>query len=1024
MVIEKHIRPKFSAKQAEAFAEQLYGLKGAARQLPSERDQNFYLQSESDAEFVLKIAGATEKLEVLDFQNQAMRHLATSEPAIRCPKVCPTQSGKLIATVQGEQDAVHLVRLLTYLPGVPLARVNPHAQELLQELGCFLGRMDLALANFSHPAVHRAFYWDLKNAPAIINRYKGRIQPARQRALVDHFLDQFNRYVWPQLPSLRTSVIHNDGNDYNIIVNGSGSWKPKSLGIIDFGDMVHTCTVFELAVALVYVMLGKPDPLAAAAPVVQGYHSVNPLDEQELEVLFTLICARACMSVTIAAQQKQNEPGNEYLKITEAAAWSLLHRLKDVHPRLAHYTFRHACDLPPCPQSKTVVNWLKNNQHKLAGVVPVELKADPLVVFDLSVGSNEWGTWVDPSDTETFSKLIFAKVQAAGAMVGIGRYDEARLLYRGPQFKSAGNETQERRTIHLGLDLFMEAGTPVCAPLAGKIHSLQNNAAPQDYGPTVIVEHQIPDSRLQFFTLYGHLSADSLEGWQPGMPVKKGGAIGRIGEASENGGWPPHLHFQLIIDLLGNEGDFPGVALPGEREIWLSLCPDPNLLLGIPAQAFPQPEMEKAKILQARKQSIGPSLSLSYQRPLQIVRGFLQYLYDETGRAYLDAVNNVAHVGHCHPRVVEALQRQVAVLNTNTRYLHEKLVRYARRLCAMLPEPLNVCFLVCSGSEANELALRLARTHTQARDVIVVDGAYHGNTQALIEISPYKFDGPGGSGAPPYVHKVAMPDGYRGKFKSSDAVAGGNYANEVREKIEQIQKAGKNVAAFICESLLGCGGQIVLPANYLKNAFAHVRTAGGVCIADEVQVGFGRVGSHFWGFETQGVVPDIVTLGKPIGNGHPLAAVVTTAEIAASFATGMEYFNTFGGNPVSCAVGMAVLDVIAEKRLQENALTVGNYLKSRLAQLQANFPLVGDVRGLGLFLGIELVLNRDTLEPAPEQATYIVERMKDHGILISTDGPLHNVLKIKPPLVFNQSNADFFVQTLAKILEEDFVRLG
>ncbi|GAB4459781.1 MAG: hypothetical protein Kow0031_39620 [Anaerolineae bacterium] len=417
-------------------------------------------------------------------------------------------------------------------------------------------------------------------------------------------------------------------------------------------------------------------------------------------------------------------------------------------------------------------------------------------------------------------------------------------------------------------------------------------------------------------------------------------------------------------------------------------------------------------------------MSISYRRHLKIVRGYRQFLYDDEGRAYLDAVNNVPHVGHNHPRVVRAGQRQMAVLNTNTRYLHDNLVRYAERLTATMPEPLRVCFFVCSGSEANDLALRLARTHTGRRDVVILEGAYHGNLTSLIEISPYKYDGPGGPGRPAHVQEALMPEPYRGPYKLDDPQVGKKYAGHVRQAIEQIEAQGRGVAAFVAESLLGCGGQVVLPPGYLPAAYAHVRAAGGVCIADEVQVGFGRVGTHFWGFETQGVTPDIVTLGKPIGNGHPLAAVITTPEIAASFNNGMEYFNTFGGNPVSCAIGMAVLDVVEQEGLQANALRVGNRLLAGLRQLQPKYPLIGDVRGLGLYIGVELVRNRDSLEPAAEEASYIANRMRDHGILISTDGPLHNVLKMKPPLVFTETDADRLVAALDRILQEDAVQVG
>jgi 4-aminobutyrate aminotransferase-like enzyme len=384
-------------------------------------------------------------------------------------------------------------------------------------------------------------------------------------------------------------------------------------------------------------------------------------------------------------------------------------------------------------------------------------------------------------------------------------------------------------------------------------------------------------------------------------------------------------------------------------------------------------------------------------------------------------VNNVAHVGHCHPRVVAALSDQACVLNTNTRYLHENLVRYAQRLCATLPEPLRVCYFVNSGSEANDLALRLARTHTGREGVVVVDGAYHGNLTSLIGISPYKFAGPGGSGAPGYVRVVPMPDDYRGMYRRGDPLVGERYAGQVYQALREAGRIPGGIAAFMCESILSCGGQIELPAGYLPECYRHTRAAGGVCIADEVQVGFGRTGSHFWAFQAQDVIPDIVTMGKPIGNGHPLGAVVTTSRISASFDNGMEYFNTYGGNPVSCAVGLAVLDVIVEERLQEKALTVGNRLKDGLRRLMPRHQILGDVRGRGLFLGVELVKDRLTLDPAGVEATYVVERMRENGMLVSIDGPLHNVLKIKPPLALTEHDADQFVSVLDKILSEDFI---
>jgi len=538
----------------------------------------------------------------------------------------------------------------------------------------------------------------------------------------------------------------------------------------------------------------------------------------------------------------------------------------------------------------------------------------------------------------------------------------------------------------------------------------------------VILEHEIPVTSQKFYTLYGGLSKKSLVGLFSGKKIKKGDIIGYTGNSNENGGYYPHIHFQLISDLLGYSGNFPGMVLAGTEKIWENISPDPNLILGIPSRVFPKKEPETVDIKKERSLAIGKALSLSYQKHLHIVRGFMQYLLDKGGHIYLDAVNNVPHVGHSHPTVVNAAGQQAAILNTNTRYLHQNIIQYARHLTDKLPTPLSVCFFVNSGSEANELALRLARTHTRQKDIIVVDNAYHGNTTAVIEISPYKFDGPGGEGPRAYIHKVVMPDVFRGSFRSNDPRAGEKYAQDIQRVINKMAKINTKPAAFIHESLPGVGGQIILPSGYLKAAYRYVRKTGGVCIADEVQVGFGRVGSHFWAFQIQGVVPDILTLGKPIGNGHPLGAVVTTPEIADSFNNGMEYFNTFGGNPVSCQVGLAVLDVIKKDQLQENALKVGQFLLKRLMNLKKKHTLIGDVRGLGLFIGIELVLDHQTLDPAPEQAAYIVERMKDRGILMSTDGPHHNVIKIKPPLVFGEHNADLLVDTLEEILQENFLK--
>jgi 4-aminobutyrate aminotransferase-like enzyme/Ser/Thr protein kinase RdoA (MazF antagonist) len=433
-------------------------------------------------------------------------------------------------------------------------------------------------------------------------------------------------------------------------------------------------------------------------------------------------------------------------------------------------------------------------------------------------------------------------------------------------------------------------------------------------------------------------------------------------------------------------------------------------------------ELTFDETLAGRKKLLGGNLSLSYEKPLKIIRGSMRNLYDEAGRAYLDVYNNVPLVGHSHPRVVRAIQEQVALLNTNTRYLHDNILRYAERLTALLPDPLQVCYFVNSGSEANELAIRLARTNTGQEDVIVLEHAYHGHTSTLIDISPYKFDGPGGRGRKPWVHVAPIADDYRGKYRRGEEELGKKYAAHVGEILSDCKKEGRRVAAYIAETLPSVAGQIVFPPNYLSEVYKYARSEGAACIADEVQVGFGRLGTHFWGFGTQGVVPDIVVFGKPMGNAFPLAAVVTTREIAASFANGMEFFSTFGGNPVACAAGLAVLDVLRDENLQQNALTVGTQWLRDLRELQARQPLIGDVRGLGLFLGIDLVTDRETRAPATRQASYVVNRLREEGILAGTDGPHHNVIKLRPPLCFTVGDAGRFTATLESILGEPAAR--
>ena len=1013
--------PSPSYEFAASLAADVFGVTGTLSPLHGEFDDNWRVEADDGARRVLKVMSPDRARSLVDLQCAALDHLARLAPGLALPRVHHARSGAQVVEVDDPDGRRRLAWMLTWVEGQTLASTRPHAAELLVSVGSLLGRMDGALESFDHPAADRDLSWDVARAGWIRTSLDA-IPHAGRRATVARFLALYDDTAAPVLSELRRSVIHGDANDHNVIVQVPRARAPRAVSVIDFGDMLRTATVCEPAVAAAYALLAKPDPLGAAAHVIAGYHAAHPLDEEEMAVLFPLIAMRLCVSVVTSAGRKAQRPDDPYVTISEAPAWDALIRLTAIHPRFAHAVFRHACGLAPVPTAARIAGWLDQHADEIGPVLDVDLQTEPALALDLSIGSRLLGA--DPTRAETgpLTDTILGALKAVGAKVGLGRYDEARGLYTAAAFGVTGDPTGERRTIHLGIDVFVAPGSAVRAPLDGRVHTVVENAARQDYGPLVILEHE-PEPGVRFFTLYGHLSTDALTAVREGASVARGAFLGSVGAPPANGDWPPHLHFQVIADLLDLGRDFPGVAPPSQRTVWTSLSPDPNVVLRIPAERLGTRKASREELLGSRRSRIGSSVRLSYDEPLAIVRGWRQFLYDECGREYLDAYNNVPVVGHSHPDVVAAAHAQSALLNTNTRYLHESLVCYADRLTRLMPAPLRVCFIVNSASEANELAIRLARAHTGRRDVIVLDHAYHGHTTTLIDLSPYKFNGPGGLGRPPWVHVAPLPDDYRGPYKRDDPAAGAKYAAHVAEITEGLRAAKRGIAAFLAESLPSVAGQIVFPPGYLAEAYRHVRAAGGLCVADEVQVGFGRLGTHLWGFATQDAVPDIVVLGKPIGNGYPLAAVVTTAEVARSFDNGMEFFSTFGGNPVACEVGLAVLDVLEREHLQDNALRVGQHLLAGLRRLLDRHPIVGDVRGQGLFIGVELVRDRTTLEPAGDEAGYVVNRLRDRGILTGTDGPYHNVIKIRPPLVFAHHDADRLVALLDEVLGEDPLRV-
>jgi 4-aminobutyrate aminotransferase-like enzyme len=423
--------------------------------------------------------------------------------------------------------------------------------------------------------------------------------------------------------------------------------------------------------------------------------------------------------------------------------------------------------------------------------------------------------------------------------------------------------------------------------------------------------------------------------------------------------------------------------------------------------------MSSHSLLERRFRVLGQRSPLFYDKPLHLVRGEGVWVYDADGKRYLDAYNNVPHVGHCHPRVVEALAKQARTLNSHTRYLDETIVNYAERLLSTFHPSLERVFFTCTGSESNELALRIARECTGHMGVISSAYAYHGNTAAVAQISSV-FTPPSKQG--PFVRNVPVPDPYRERNGRSDEELADAYVSDVQRAIDDFARHGVRLAAVLFCTAFSSEGLPDLPRGYLAKVAQAAHAAGGLMIADEVQAGFGRFGSHMWGHDMHEFVPDIVTMGKPMGNGHPLAGVVTTADLMERFTRENMYFNTFGGNEVSAAVGTAVLDVLRDEHLLENAQRVGSYVLTGMRDLQKKHAIIGEVRGRGMFFAVEMVADRHTREPASAKTKSIVNEMRARGVLISRIGPHDNILKIRPPMVFSTENAELLLTTLDAIL--------
>jgi len=940
----------------------------------------------------------------VDMQCRALMHVQRANDHVPVSKVVQTSAGRDYKSIADENGTGRLMWVLSFINGTLYSRFTPRCEALNHALGEQLGKLHRALSGFEHPHLHRQFTWNLMQADWIVEHLHCFAESGRSKLLAS-ILDNFQK-LKPQLERLPVVAIHNDVNDNNIVVHQVLSQAPEIAGIIDFGDMCAAPRICDLAIAAAYVVLDCAEPGRALAALVRGFHQQQALSDEEVELLIPLMRLRLAVSVVTSTRLSADRPDDPYLLVSQAPAWRFLE--SDIEAQWLVERVRLACGLPVVPGAQRIIDFLAAQCGRFYSMFGVPLDDVPLLslsVDAVSVPQNPFNL------SEAEAKSLGEEPRS------LGGYAEPRLIYTDKAFQCGPFKASDRRTVHLGVDVFAPADTELKAALPGVVIAIENRAKHLDYGGLVVLEHR-SDEGDSFYSLYGHLDPESCSHLVIGQVIDTGHPIARLGSPDCNGGWSAHLHLQLALSIAGMGVDWPGVASADDKALWCSLCPNPAALLNLPDEKTAYQPINESAIHSERGDYFAPNLKLSYREPLLLLRGYRHHLFDQWGRAYLDAYNNVPHVGHAHPVIREVVARQLSRLNTNTRYLHPAQTAFAEAVLSTMPEALSVCYFVNSGSEANELALRLSRAATGGKDIVTPDHGYHGNTTGAIDISAYKFNAPGGIGQPDWVQLVDSPDDYRGRYRRDECDTANCYAAQVDDALQRIDLRGGRLAGFIAETFPSVGGQIIPPDGYLCQVYKKIRAAGGVCIADEVQTGLGRLGDYYYGFEQQAVVPDIVVLGKPIGNGHPLGVVVTTRSIAESFAQGPEFFSTFGGSTLSCMVGKTVLEIVKQEALQENARIMGKRLIAGLTDLQQRHELIGDVRGMGLFIGVEFVIDRQARTPATAHAAHLVNALRNKRILTGLEGPDNNVLKIRPPLTIGPDDVDMLLQTLDVLLNE------
>ncbi|MEU6801398.1 aminotransferase [Streptomyces neyagawaensis] len=956
--------PRLAPAEAEHIAAAHLGLTARAQALGSQQDANFLMHTGDGTPLaILKIANPAFGAVEIDAADTAADLIASACPDLRIATVLRRPDGSPRRTTVDTDSGPAVARLLRHLPGGTLSGPRHLSPATVAGMGALAGKVSSALRDFRHPGLDRVLQWDPRHADRVVAKLAGHIAEPDRRAAVLAATEE----AWAQLrrlaDALPSQAVHMDLTDDNLI-RRPDSRPPLPDGIIDFGDVTTSWAVGELAVSLSSMLHHDGIEPHHVLPAVRAFHAVRPLSAEEADAVWPIVVLRAAVLVVSGRHQAVVDEDNAYAKDALDHEWRIFEQATSLPLPVMSHLVRDAAGLTDTPARTD------------APVRPLlrDLAADDITLLDLSTDADsmDHGAWTDAG---TEDRLTTAALADGAAAVAIP-YARPRLT-RTPPLSALSPAT-----VPTGTDLRLGRDAVVQAPVEGEVLAAAPGHVELTYGTQVL----------------------SLSFPHADRPVVTAGASVRAGEdiAHLGSGTPVHI---ALRDADGPAA--PRLVRPEYAAGWLALTADPAPLLGLPAAPGRTGEED---LLDRRDAVFATVQEHYYANPPRIERGWRHHLLSTDGRSYLDIVNNVTPLGHAHPRVERAVSRQARRLNTNSRFHYASVVEFTERLAALLPDPLDTVFLVNSGSEAVDLGLRLAIGASGRHDVVALREAYHGWTYASDAVSTSLQDNPNAlTSRPSWVHTVDSPNSYRGRHRGPDAV---RYAPEAVALLDELAAAGRPAGAFIGETFYGNAGGVALPDGYLAQVYAAVRRHGGLAVADEVQVGYGRLGHWFWGFEQQGVVPDIVCVAKAMGNGHPLGAVITSRAVADRYRDQGYFFSSTGGSPVSSVVGLTVLDTLRDEDLQGNAVRVGGHLKNRLEALADRYGIIGAVHGSGLYLGLELVRDRERLEPATEETAELCDRMLDLGVVVQPTGDHLNILKIKPPLCLDTTAADFFADML------------